>query len=151
MNERSQHWKRRREPTRCRKECFKVAFLDGQLSVFKFEPPAHLHMFWTLEDDGWNNESVILVMRIPNFQVKKHGETIAHDVASSYQYQSRFNREACSRLAEKSPKHGAIFWHFTSRVKKSVQMKVKIFLSRDCFSAKKIKQNQHADKTHLEK
>ena len=45
------------------------------------------NMFWTLEVDGWNNESVVLVMRWahPQLSGKKR---------CSYQYQSRFNREA---------------------------------------------------------
>lgn len=63
---------------RCNLECFKVAFLDGQLSVFKFEPPAHL--WYVLNIGGWWMKQRIRcfgdAQRIPNFQVK-------NDVATS--------------------------------------------------------------------
>lgn len=64
LNEKSQHWKRRRELSKdatlnaSRLHSWMDSCQCSNLSLQRI-----YDMFWTLEDDGWNNESVVLVMR----------------------------------------------------------------------------------------
>lgn len=134
LNEKSQHWKRRRELSKdaALNASRLHSWMDScQCSNLSLQRIYICSEHWRMMDETTNPLCWWCAAHPPLFSGKKR---------CSYQYQSRFNRKACSRLADKSPKHGAIFWYFTSRVKKSCQMNVKMFLSRDVvFSAKKNK------------